>query len=316
MLGALKRVISGENVKEQKDGAADAPAPPSSPPSTDEAVVNTNDKQEDGNNDAPAVFIESEDDGEMDLLPPADNDNDVNVRIIGTDRMGPGILTPRSSLSDVSAADDDDDDEEKPVENVVNQNKHHHHNTSLDNSPLSSSNNSDQDVKNHGMAAHPDGSGSNSPNREEAEANASLDGDDLLLQADPRQMQLSSSSRMQQPQQQPPQFAFRRSDSKASNDGSSSAAFSRAGSQTSSRDWGWFEDVHISASEQLQLQTSQQQQQQQQQQGGDNNNPHLKRKDETSEKGGDGSKKKGKKHEVTPALLVPVSGGLDNSKYE
>ena len=83
------------------------------------------------------------------------------------------------------------------------------------------------------------------------------DVDNHLLQADPRQSQLppppptTTSFQQQQP---PPQAVtmqvatktLPRNDSKVSNDSSSASNSMKGSSQNSSRDWGWFEDVHTS----------------------------------------------------------------------
>lgn len=105
------------------------------------------------------------------------------------------------------------------------------------------------------------------------------------------------------PEQAAAMFArgnFPRNDSRVSND--SSLGSQRASSQNSSRDWGWFEDVHISEHQ---------------------SSPYLKRKDTTDDKN---NKKKGKKgggglvpqvSEGTSSggLTEIIQAGLDNGRF-
>jgi hypothetical protein len=223
MLGAIKRVISGGSMVEKAEEAS--PAAPAQHPNTSSTPDQSN---------TPALV---EHDQDVTMKDASVQDTEVHVTHIGN--MVPGTLTPRSSLSDVSAADEED---------VPNTNNH--------NQSSSSSNNS----------SNPDASASSPQNDSRVDSAAGHQ-----LQADPRQQMHAR-----------PQFP--RNDSKNSNDGSS-GAFSfgsmRASSQNSSRDWGWFEDVHQSASD----------------------TPYLKRKDTADKSDG---KKKGKKQE---GGLVPVTGG-------
>ena len=102
---------------------------------------------------------------------------------------------------------------------------------------------------------------------------------------------------------------FPRNDSRVSNDSSSGSQ--RASSQNSSRDWGWFEDVHVSEQ---------------------SSSPYLKRKDTTDDKN---NKKKGKRGgsggggSISSSGLVPqvsegtssgglteiIQAGLDNGRF-